>query len=334
MRQKLLARNKFLQYVFYASGEIILVIAGILIALAINNQSELNKKNEKISSILMQVRQELALDIAKTSSLIEFYIQKDSLISLVLGGQLTQEDYDNPANGALFQVTTTVSEFITLSNGYDHLMRNIDNMPVRFEPLIEDLGSIYIDDRRLVERFNESISEVTDNVLKDWSGKFTWYSKIIMGIKEEAMIDYFTNDPFYKNHVSNYFIIAMQNHLPSIKQYRVDAIESYKAIGELLALNNSTTDETANFIIPLTDLEKLVGNYSIGNGFSVDVRIGNNQLLAQATNQSEIVLHPLSNRRFFAINAPFTIQFHENDAGEITGLTNYQNGRALAMTKD
>ncbi|GAB5526111.1 MAG: hypothetical protein Roseis2KO_39830 [Roseivirga sp.] len=333
MRQNLLGKNKFLQYVIYATGEIVLVIAGILIALAINNQSEINKKDEKISSILTQVRKELAIDIAKTNGLIEFYIQKDSLISLVLSNQLTEEDYRNRQNSALFQVTTTVSEFITVSNGYDNLMRNTDNMPARFEPLMEDLNSIYIDDKLLVERFNQNISAVTDKILADWSSKFEWYSKIITGTIEDSMIDYFVNDPFYKNHVSSYYIIAMQNHLPTIKSYRVDAIRSYLAIGDLLGLDNSPTEETENFIVPKEQLEKLIGTYNISSSFSVKVTVEDGQLRAQATGQAEIILHPLTEKRFFAINTPFTIQFHENEAGEITGLTNYQNGRALAMTK-
>lgn len=333
MRQQLLARNKLLQYLIYATGEIVLVIAGILIALAINDQSEINKKDEKISSILTQVRKELAIDIAKTNGLIEFYIRKDSLISLVLTNQLTEEDYRNRNNGALFQVTTTVSEFITTSNGYDNLMRNTDNMPARFEPLIADLNGIYIDDKRLVERFNENISAVTDKILADWSSKFEWYSKIITGTIEDSMIDYFVNDPFYKNHVSSYYIIAMQNHLPTIKSYRVDAIRSYLAIGELLGLDNNPTTETRNFLIPIEGLEKLTGTYNIGSNFGVTVTIEDGQLLAKATGQSEIALHPLSEKRFFAVNTPFTIEFQENEAGEITGLVNYQNGRALTMTK-
>lgn len=333
MRQKLLAKNKLLQYVIYATGEIVLVIAGILIALAINNQSEINKKDEKISSILTQVRQELVIDIAKTNGLIEFYTRKDSLISLVLSGQLTAEDYKDRKNASLFQVTTTVSEFITTSNGYDHLMRNIDNMPGRFEPLIEKLNGLYIDDKRMVERFNESISEVTDNILADWSSKFEWYSKVIIGTMEESMVDYFVNDPFYKNHVSSYYIIAMQNHLPTIKDYRVDAIENYLAIGELLGLDNSPTEETKNFILTSDQLERLTGNYAIGGGFNVNVRVDDNRLLAKAIGQPEIELHPLSDKRFFAVSTPFTIQFEENEDGEVTSLTNYQGGRAIPMIK-
>jgi len=37
VRQKLLAENKFSQYLIYAIGEIVLVVIGILIALQINN---------------------------------------------------------------------------------------------------------------------------------------------------------------------------------------------------------------------------------------------------------------------------------------------------------
>ncbi|MFT7073388.1 DUF6090 family protein [Patiriisocius sp. Uisw_017] len=45
IRQKMLTENKFSKYLIYAIGEIILVVLGILIALAINNWNENN--NEK-----------------------------------------------------------------------------------------------------------------------------------------------------------------------------------------------------------------------------------------------------------------------------------------------
>jgi len=47
IRQKLLTENKFRNYLLYALGEIILVVLGILIALQINNWSEV-RKNENI----------------------------------------------------------------------------------------------------------------------------------------------------------------------------------------------------------------------------------------------------------------------------------------------
>lgn len=50
IRQRLLTKNKFSKYVFYAIGEIVLVVIGILIALQVNNwnQSRLEKEKQLI----------------------------------------------------------------------------------------------------------------------------------------------------------------------------------------------------------------------------------------------------------------------------------------------
>jgi hypothetical protein len=44
IRQKILAEKKFPQYLLYATGEIVLVVIEILIALSINNWKQ-NRKN-------------------------------------------------------------------------------------------------------------------------------------------------------------------------------------------------------------------------------------------------------------------------------------------------
>lgn len=45
IRQKLLTENKFSKYLFYAIGETILVMIGILLALQVNNWNEVRKEN-------------------------------------------------------------------------------------------------------------------------------------------------------------------------------------------------------------------------------------------------------------------------------------------------
>ena len=44
IRQKLLGAGKIRKYLFYAAGEIVLVVIGILIALQINNWNEIRKE--------------------------------------------------------------------------------------------------------------------------------------------------------------------------------------------------------------------------------------------------------------------------------------------------
>ena len=48
IRQRLLTDNKFIKYLMYAVGEILLVVIGILIALQINtwNEERIERKNE------------------------------------------------------------------------------------------------------------------------------------------------------------------------------------------------------------------------------------------------------------------------------------------------
>ena len=70
IRQNLLAENKFTKYLFYALGEIILVVIGILIALAINNvnQKRLTEKNEE--TYLIGLKEEFQTSKLKLKELI------------------------------------------------------------------------------------------------------------------------------------------------------------------------------------------------------------------------------------------------------------------------
>jgi hypothetical protein len=71
IRRNLLAENKFTRYFIYASGEVILIVVGILIALAINNwnQREAAKKREQF--YLEGLREEFLLSKAKLQELMK-----------------------------------------------------------------------------------------------------------------------------------------------------------------------------------------------------------------------------------------------------------------------
>lgn len=58
----MLANNKFSKYIFYALGEIILVVIGILIALQINNWNESQKQNQQEQIILKNILKDLEKD--------------------------------------------------------------------------------------------------------------------------------------------------------------------------------------------------------------------------------------------------------------------------------
>jgi hypothetical protein len=65
IRQKLLMENKYRKYVFYAFGEIILVVIGILIALQINNNNDIRKQRMKELHYLENIVTDLRSNITE-----------------------------------------------------------------------------------------------------------------------------------------------------------------------------------------------------------------------------------------------------------------------------
>tara|TARA_R110002050_G_scaffold275476_1_gene420257 strand:- start:2364 stop:3188 length:825 start_codon:yes stop_codon:yes gene_type:complete len=71
IRQQLLNENKFSKYFLYAIGEILLVVIGILIALAINNQNAQRKEIEQEQIILKQLKEDYKANLAQLDNKIE-----------------------------------------------------------------------------------------------------------------------------------------------------------------------------------------------------------------------------------------------------------------------
>ena len=62
IRQRLLSKNQLSKYLLYAIGEIILVVIGILIALQINNNNELDKQRAKEVQFLKNLKSDLIFE--------------------------------------------------------------------------------------------------------------------------------------------------------------------------------------------------------------------------------------------------------------------------------
>ena len=70
IRPKLIDSGSVTKYLLYASGEILLVVIGILIALQVNNWNETNKMHKQINSTLVEIREDLAQDQMELESMI------------------------------------------------------------------------------------------------------------------------------------------------------------------------------------------------------------------------------------------------------------------------
>ena len=91
--------NRPLKYMRYAIGEIVLVVIGILIALAINNWNEERNNREKFDLTLVEIEKELISNINSAKNTISSLSTSDSLLLKILFDKLDIEDYqDNSRN--------------------------------------------------------------------------------------------------------------------------------------------------------------------------------------------------------------------------------------------
>lgn len=323
IRFDLLKENKTMRYIFYAVGEIILVIIGILLALNINNKNELRKQEEKVSNILYQIQKDLSGSIQNLDSAIEFYRVKDSLIYLVLNDQVTYNDYINPKLRRLWSLTTYWQELHIYDDGYKNLINIIENLPIKYESIIPHLNKLYINDKERLSNKLSKIEDIThDTVIYLMKNKL-WFSGSFYSEfgEDKKAVDYFLTDSLYKNRVTYWDLMISYNFLPYALDFRADAINAYRKIGELLELN----DEIDGLFIPpfsydTNDYINHIGSY-VNEKDTVEIKVDNNQLIYDLNDKEQSEIFPLSKTKFYTDISPGFYSFQIDKGGEVISFT-------------
>jgi len=168
-------------------------------------------KRKKIVGFLKEIKRNLVNEIETSESVIEFYNKRDSLLRLVLTNRITRQDFEcNEYNCP--QVAIMTWDYLDINrNAYNNLILVSGEIPSRYESLYENLNTLYdVDGAYLKERKDKLYSKMLDhfNYLRD---NKEWYSDVIVSGKlNDDAIDYFMNNPFYKNHVFEYYEDAIK----------------------------------------------------------------------------------------------------------------------------
>ena len=84
MRNNLLSQNRFTHYLFYALGEILLVVIGILIALQVNNWNENRRIKQQAETYRQRLLDDLKSDINYISVRIDYFDQIEHYLEFAL----------------------------------------------------------------------------------------------------------------------------------------------------------------------------------------------------------------------------------------------------------
>jgi len=163
IRQKLLTENRFSKYLFYAIGEIILVMIGILLALQVNNWNELRKKEQTE----IQLYQKIIADLNSERAVIE-----NKIYSLKDHQNLHFQLYDESQGKAEYDPTTNYKNLYIYSVGKLFFYENHSKtLPLLNNNETHNLLKKYIDQEKWATTSNEDWNKVKTEQIRPFLAK-------------------------------------------------------------------------------------------------------------------------------------------------------------------
>jgi hypothetical protein len=328
IRQNLLVENKTGKYLKYAFGEIVLVVIGILIALQINNWNERKNNITKTTNILKEIQLDLINDIKNVNQGFDDFIRADSILELIVTNKYTFEDFKSKKANILGNL---YFDFVIQENGYNNLMRNSDNLPEKYKPLLTRLNKLYVIDKSKIDVYNARIRKtVYDNLT--YTNNLSWAQDWRMDIPNIEAIDYFLNDQHYRGSVLNW-INDRGNIFSTSNRYKIDAIKAYKEIALLLP-DTDTIPEIISFKNKDGKKEnKLIGTYhiidSLGQNKGKQIKVSKieNQLYLKLDDLDKFKINWQKEFIYFTDSGFDIYNFNKSDTlifrGDITGNAVY-----------
>ncbi len=300
IRKRLLKEKNFKRYLFYAIGEMLIVLVGILLALQLNNWNEKRKSDIILDNLFSAFEEDLEQNIEVATKKIKWSYLKDSLYHLVLTDQVTKGMYLK--NRSLRELILWYNDNPIITHNLNIILKKEEQLNQKYLNILPSLKTYHEAvefEKHLYEDFKENVIAENRYIIENKN----WYisNKLIT----EDELDYYLNDPNYINRVlfsrnlslNSYFAkVITRRHLEiyllslikEIKKGKQSVIET-KLLFEKLELNpfksyecNLTITETSSeihFNTPFLFINKSKDSVVISH-LSNDERILNSHFLA------------------------------------------------------
>lgn len=225
-------KKRLANYVLYAIGEIILVVIGILIAVAINNWNEGRKEDKRLTTYLKDYRNDLLFDTLVVGRNIKLLDEKKKAFDLVLSDSLNKEVLF--ANPLTFSLTTTHSPFKLQNKGYNELKNFADRDNNLVDSLVNTIIANHAAYDDLIEQTQSRINNDIDDNLSYLKNNKKWVADLLTGNLTDEVIDYFLSKE-YRNRAALHYVLAYGNLYQFLKRYQTYAEDMILQIDKRLA---------------------------------------------------------------------------------------------------
>lgn len=216
------AGSRMSKYLIYATGEIFLVMIGILLAMQVNNWNEERKSRVELDNILRTVAADLKEDTAQCSLIIQEYDTINSYSRKVIANEFNAKNIDDCIHCR--KLVTNYNPIEIQRKGYKLLQNYAATNTDENDTLVASLSIFYNTFESLISSNNEIVKEESLNNF-DYFKSQSWFIPWTQGHMTDPMREYFGESLDYKNRVASYNILANDNHNKFIKLYYENAIK-------------------------------------------------------------------------------------------------------------
>ena len=228
VREQSLKKKNAGGYLLYASGEILLVIIGILLGLSLNKCNEERKQRDTLEGDLQLILQELASDTEEAQFIINLHLNMEKDLQKIVDGTITREDLKTCDN--CLTVLSSIQPFTLDTRGYNLLKKYSESSVGQADTLVNSIMDFYATTIETHKITFELLSNNLERNLIDWQDNQAWFHQVF-GKKDwhnDAYFTYLMEDEILRNKIAYQSLLNFENYVPMLEYF----IENAKEISE------------------------------------------------------------------------------------------------------
>lgn len=217
LRREKTGKNGLGSYLLYAIGEIVLVVAGILIALSINNWNEERTHKKQLRNIFISLEEDIKNDLKNADEVLSYYADfKDEFIDL-MEGSMTLESFK--ACRQCPYLVTGHRSFIIEVRGYEALKEF--NTGYEEDSLVNQVVQFYTTSIEDIYTNDQLIRESIAADLVKWRDQYDWFPDFARQVEDnDAYARYSVSSKEMRNMTAWRYALIYTNYVPRVTEFR------------------------------------------------------------------------------------------------------------------